>query len=257
MLNALFIFSAFSCGVNGLYTASRLLHALASVRNAWPSQLYWLKARLERTTSKGVPLASIFACWLFGFLGYLGTSPAPAVILGRLESLSIASMMIVYMAIGVTFLYFKTRTVEAEPIDPVVLDSDSGLILNRAAANYPYRSHLQWARSAFAAGACFLFLIFSGWESLLSPFQGADFVASYISIPIFLLLISLYHIKDERTWNPFKWTRRATMNVQGPMETTQTNPLLRRGRLHRANVQRFWTKENARTVREFIWVWLK
>jgi len=257
VLNAFWIFSAFSCGVNGLYTASRLLHALASVRNAWPTRLYWLKARLERTTSKGVPLAAVFTSWLFGFLGFLGAQPQPAQVLGRLAILSSASMMIVYMFIGISFLFFKTCTVEAEPNDPVVMDSDDGPLLNRAAANYPYRSHLQWFRSAFAAFSCFLFLFFNGWKAILSPFNAADFVASYIAIPIFCLLVVLYHVKDERTWNPFRWTRRATMNVSGPMETTQTDPLKRRGRLHRQNLKRFWSYENLVVFRDFIWVWMK
>lgn len=259
LLNAFWIFSAFSCGVNGLYTASRLLHAMASVRNAWPSCLYWLKARLERTTSKGVPLAAVVTSWLFGFLGYLGSQPQPSKILGRLANLSSASMMIVYMCIGICFLFFKTCTVEAEPNDPVVMDSsdDNGILLNRAASNYPYRSHLQWARAAFAAVSCFLFLFFNGFRTLLSPFKPADFVASYIAIPVFMLLVALYHVKDERTCNPLKWTRRVTMNVSGPMQTAQTDALKRRGRLHRKNQQRLWAIENIAAFKEFVWVWVK
>ena len=49
-MNAFFIFSATSTGINGLYEASRLLHALASIPDAWPR---WpvgmtLRERLER-----------------------------------------------------------------------------------------------------------------------------------------------------------------------------------------------------------------
>ena len=257
IINAFFIFSAFSCGVNGLYTASRLLHALASVRNAWPTRLYWLKNRLERTTSKGVPLAAVFTSWLFAFLGFLGANPQPSIILGRLAVLSSASMMIVFLCISISFLFFMTCTVEAEPNDPVGMEGDNGPLLNRAAANYPYRSHLQWARAAFAGFACFLLLMFNGYKSLMSPFVLDDFVASYVAIPIFGLLVVLYHVKDERTWNVFRFTRRATMNVAGPMETTQTDPLKRRGRLHRKNLQRFWARDNLLAFREFIWVWMK
>jgi amino acid transporter len=257
LINAFFIFSAFSCGVNGLYTASRLLHALASVRNAWPTRLYWLKSRLERTTSKGVPLAAVVTSWLFGFLGFLGANPQPSKILGRLAILSSACMMVVFMFVSIAFLFYISCTVEAEPNDPVSMDGDQGPLLNRAAANYPYRSHLQWARAAFAGFACFLILFFNGFKSLLSPFDAEDFVASYVAIPIFCLLATLYHIKDERTYNPFRFTRRATMNISGPMETMQTDPLKRRGRLHRANMQRFWVHENLIVLKDFIWVWLK
>jgi amino acid permease len=78
--NAFYIFSAFSCGVNGLYIASRLLHALASIRNVWPSTGWGanIKARLERTSSKGVPVNAVFVSWLFGLLGFLAVKPSPA-----------------------------------------------------------------------------------------------------------------------------------------------------------------------------------
>jgi amino acid transporter len=36
LVNAFFIFSAFSVAINALYISSRLLHALANIRNIWP-----------------------------------------------------------------------------------------------------------------------------------------------------------------------------------------------------------------------------
>ncbi len=78
--NAFYIFSAFSTGVNGLYIASRLLHALASIRNVWPATGWGsrLKMRLEKTSSKGVPVNAVFVSWLFGLLGFLAVKPYPA-----------------------------------------------------------------------------------------------------------------------------------------------------------------------------------
>jgi len=77
--NAFYIFSAFSCGVNGIYIASRLLHALASVRNVWPATGWGneIKVRLEKTSSKGVPINAVFVSWLFGLLGFLAVKPLP------------------------------------------------------------------------------------------------------------------------------------------------------------------------------------
>lgn len=79
-LNAFFIFSAFSTGINSLYISSRLLHALANIQNVWP-RIKWvnsIRTRLERTTSKGVPATAIFVSWLFGLLGFLASKPFPA-----------------------------------------------------------------------------------------------------------------------------------------------------------------------------------
>ena len=74
-LNAFFIFSATSAGLNALYLSSRLLHALAKKPEVWPS---WyiaqsLRRRLERTSDSGVPRAAVLASWLFGWLGMLAT----------------------------------------------------------------------------------------------------------------------------------------------------------------------------------------
>lgn len=203
-------------------------------------------------------MAAVFASWLFGFLGFLGGRPQPAQTLGRLALLSSASMMVVYAAVSCAFLLFKIfRTVEAEPIDPVHMESDTGPVLNRAASNYPYRSHLQWARAAFAMVGCTMFLLFNGYKSMLHPLSIKDFVASYVCIPIFIVIVMAYHVKDEREWRFWRWTRRATMEVQNPMETSEKDPLLRRGRLHRKNLTHFWAKENLRQFGDFIWVWLK
>lgn len=78
--NAFFIFSAFSTGVNGLYISSRLLHALATIRNVWPATGWGnkIKQRLEKTNSKGVPVNAVLLSWLFAFLGFLAVKPEPA-----------------------------------------------------------------------------------------------------------------------------------------------------------------------------------
>ena len=127
--NGFFIFSAASAGINALYVASRLLHALASVPDAWPqwSVTWTLRKRLQRTYN-GVPLAAVFASWLFGLLGFLTVKPAAAQVslhsprhpyncklliekccdqlLGRIVTNSIASALIVYGMTCVTFLRF-------------------------------------------------------------------------------------------------------------------------------------------------------
>ena len=71
-MNAFFILSATSAGINALFLSSRLLHALASIPVAWPR---WpvattLRGKLERTVH-GVPIAAVFSSWLFGLLGFL------------------------------------------------------------------------------------------------------------------------------------------------------------------------------------------
>jgi amino acid transporter len=81
LLNGFFIFSAFATGANSLYAASRILHAIASLHDAWP-RWEWVEAirsRLERTRV-GVPMNAVLLSWLVGLLAFLSTGDGPAVV---------------------------------------------------------------------------------------------------------------------------------------------------------------------------------
>jgi yeast amino acid transporter len=75
LLNGFFIFSACSTGANALYSASRTLHALASIPDAWPqfTPFEAFRSRLERTRL-GVPMNAVFFSWLVGFLAFLSVN---------------------------------------------------------------------------------------------------------------------------------------------------------------------------------------
>jgi amino acid transporter len=74
-INDFIIFSAATAGANGIYNASRTLHALASIPDAWPDwrPIQALRRRLERT-SYGVPHGSVIMSWMFGLLGFLANN---------------------------------------------------------------------------------------------------------------------------------------------------------------------------------------
>jgi yeast amino acid transporter len=72
--NGVFIFSATTSGMNCLYNASRILHALASIPEAWPLWAQGWRKRLERTNSYGVPVATVAASWMFGLLAFLAVT---------------------------------------------------------------------------------------------------------------------------------------------------------------------------------------
>lgn len=77
--NGIFIFSATTSGISSLYISSRVLHALASVPEAWPAWGFAESFRLKlRRTIHGVPLAAVFVSWCFGCLAFLSSKPSPA-----------------------------------------------------------------------------------------------------------------------------------------------------------------------------------
>src|SRR5213595_803659 len=130
--------------------------------------------------------------------------------------------------------------------------TNEGTFLNRNASDYPYKSHLQWLRAAYGLSGCLLLMLFNGWRSFLPPFSHADFISSYLSIPIFIVLVAGYHVKDEHKWNPLRWTRRVTMDIQNPLSTREKNINLRKGQLHRANKETLLCWENFVRVIKFI-----
>ncbi|CAG8975003.1 hypothetical protein HYALB_00012135 [Hymenoscyphus albidus] len=169
-----------------------LLHALASVRNVWPNtgRGARVKGWLERTSAKGVPINAVLISWLFGFLGFLAVRPFPAK--WQLLAVDIVDSGPPRYLFNKLDAYCFHRTTKGFATEPVVVQRNG---------QDPYRSHFQGLRSVYALLRCCLFIIFNGWRSFLNPFSTADFLAAYMSIPIFVIIVTLYHMKDEaETW---------------------------------------------------------
>ncbi|KAN0072293.1 Amino acid permease domain containing protein [Elaphomyces granulatus] len=256
-LNAFFIFSATSAGINALYLASRLLHALASIPEAWPrwTVIMTLRGKLERTVY-GVPIAAVFTCWLFGLLGFLSVKPSSTVILGRIATNSAVSTLIVYCLNCAAYLRFYKCVNRAASGNDQGIDENQNLrAYNREDDSYPYKSHGQYLRAWYGMCGCFLIVFFNGWSSCVSPMSIDDFFASYINIPIFIVIFLAYRVKLEG-FNPLNWTRRANEDLHNPLSVSQMNPSPRRGRLY-LDKNFFFSRENAKRVFKWLWVWLK
>ncbi|KAN0082315.1 Amino acid permease domain containing protein [Elaphomyces granulatus] len=258
-LNAFFIFSSTSAGINALYLASRLLHALASIPGAWPrwTVAMTLRGKLEQTVY-GVPVAAVFASWLFGLLGFLSVNPSSAEILGRIATNAVVSTLIVNCLICGAYLQFYKCVNRAARGDDERIDPDQDLRAYDRDDDrfYPYRSHGQYLRAWYGMCGSFLIVLFNGWSSFVSPMSNDDFLASYINIPIFIVLILAYRVKLEG-FNPLNWTRRAREDLHNPLSIAQRNPRLRRGRLRRANRDVLFSWENAERFIQWLWTWLK
>ena len=125
-------------------------------------------------------------------------------------------MLIVYICTSSSFLSFKRLTINGSPEEPVLISTPDGIFLNRNASDYPYKSHGQWLRAAYALLGCALLVIFNGWRSFLNPFSTPDFLAAYLAVPIFMGIVVAYHGKDEPEWRPWMWRLRRTLDVGNP-----------------------------------------
>ncbi len=83
-INDFIMFTATTAGANGLYNASRTLHALASIPEVWPrwGPIQAIRRRLERT-SYGVPHAAVLVSACFGMLGFVANNDSSQVVGGH------------------------------------------------------------------------------------------------------------------------------------------------------------------------------
>ncbi|KAF2274286.1 uncharacterized protein EI97DRAFT_435372 [Westerdykella ornata] len=252
LFNAFFIFSATTSGINSLYNSSRLLHALASIPEAWPLWAQNFRRRLERTTSRGVPLGTVTASWAVGLIAFLAVKPFPSLVLGRITNNAVVSELIAYAVICLSYIQFYHRIKAAA--EDHTLENRSAF--NRDDKQYPYRTHGQLFRAYYGFLFCLLLIVFNNWRACVSPFSTADFVSSYVGIPAFFALVAAYHVRSDG-WNPLKWRRNASMQIQRPPPKVVV-PGRRRGHLVYPNPKEpVWNEENLRALVAFIWGWMK
>jgi amino acid transporter len=178
VFNGFFIFAATTSGINALYTSSRLLHALASIPEAWPLWFQNYRRRLERVTDAGVPLGTVCVSWCFGLMAFLAIKPFPSVILGRMTNNAVISELICYTMICLSYtqFYHKIKSAAGDH----TLENRSAF--NRDDKQYPYRTHGQLFRAWYGFFFCALLIIFNNWRAFVPPFSSPDFLASYIGV---------------------------------------------------------------------------
>ncbi|KAJ4094501.1 hypothetical protein NW760_012670 [Fusarium oxysporum] len=265
IVNDFIIFSATTAGANGLYNASRTLHALASIHEVWPNwgPVQALRRRLERT-NYGVPHAAVVLSACFGLMGFLACNPDSQKILGRMVRCCVVSMMITYGLVAASFIeFYKSVEGAAAGQTMEVVDIYNPLVrqlYDRSNPRYPYRSHGQCLRAYYAVLACSLFVIFNGWRTFISPVNIKDFFGCYIAILLMAMISTMYQIKFWG-WDPRKWRRRVSDNRLERPQPMTADSVPRRGQLtlvaagEMADGPR--RVENIRRFGRWLLVWLK
>ncbi|TGO57403.1 hypothetical protein BOTNAR_0202g00070 [Botryotinia narcissicola] len=222
--NAIFAFASFTCAINSMYVASRVLHTLALQDQAGPEFI----ARRLRQTRSGVPIRAVLATAamaLVAFMGRTGTTAIPIDATNdRLED---------------TKLYGNASERQAAHYD-------------RDHPRYPYKSHGQWLKGFYGMAACIILVTFNGVSAFLErPFDVRRFVASYVSIPVFILLIIGYKINKHglkiRNWGPER--------SNDLRNTIQAASEKRKGRLEFPDEG--ISMENFKTWAHWMWVWTR
>ncbi|KYK60926.1 amino-acid permease inda1 [Drechmeria coniospora] len=161
IINAAILTSAWSAGNSFLYSGSRVLYSMSLTGQA--------PACFAATNRNGVPYLAVLFTWSIGLLAYLNVSNTGAVVFNWFVSISTTSGFIAWIAVMVTYLRFR-RAME----------------FNRLLDALPYRTALQPYATYAAVVVVLLLTLTNGFHTFMPSFAVKDFVASYVTLPIFL-----------------------------------------------------------------------
>lgn len=154
---------------SSIYLASRALFQ-------WSADGYGPKI-FTKVTERGVPWLAIHFCHLFGFLSILSYSAGSSVAYAYIVNVTGVAAFIVWTAICVTHLRFRTFWLQAGRL---VTD------LPYVAMFYPYGNY-------FTIFIGILLTLVQGW-GCFKPFDYKSFIDAYILIPAFFICWAIYDL---------------------------------------------------------------
>ncbi|KZZ98935.1 amino-acid permease inda1 [Moelleriella libera RCEF 2490] len=162
IINAAILTSAWSAGNSFLYSGSRILYSMAL--NGQAPKVF------RATNRNGVPYLAVLATWAIALLAYLNVSNSGATVFTWFTNISTISGFIAWIVVLITYLRFR-----------------HAMIYNNLMQALPYRTPLQPYAAYAALFIISLLTITNGFQTFM-PFNAQDFVAAYITLPIFVLL---------------------------------------------------------------------
>ncbi|KAH8651042.1 proline-specific permease [Xylariales sp. PMI_506] len=164
VINFAILTSAWSAGNAFLYSGSRVLFSMSLTGQA--------PKIFSRTTPKGVPYVAVLATWSFGLLAYLNVSNSGSVVFNWFSNISTISGFIAWIVVLLTYLRFRSAM------------QCQGLL-----STLPFRTPLQPYGSYYALFIISLLTLTNGFAVFFpSAWNVSDFLAAYITLPIFLVL---------------------------------------------------------------------
>ncbi|OAA47119.1 amino-acid permease inda1 [Metarhizium rileyi] len=162
IINAAVLTSAWSAGNSFLYSGSRVLYSMALNGQA---------PKLFRTTNRnGVPWVAVLATWSIGLLAYLNVSNSGSEVFLWFTNISTISGFIAWIIVMITYLRFR-----------------HAMTYNNLLQSLPYRTPLQPYVTYVTVAIITILTITNGFQTFM-PFKPKDFVAAYITLPIFFIL---------------------------------------------------------------------
>ncbi|KAM0756095.1 hypothetical protein T439DRAFT_341488 [Meredithblackwellia eburnea MCA 4105] len=167
IMNAVILISTFSAASSYLYAASRTVYGLSQDSQA-PRFMGW-------TTKRGLPYVAVLVTASFGLLAFMNVSSSGGTVFNYLYTISAISCLLAWISILISYIRFRAAC-SLQGVDR---------------SDFPYQAPMQPYLTYFGLIMIILIVLCNGFELFLSanaPFDYSTFIASYIAIPIFLML---------------------------------------------------------------------
>jgi amino acid transporter len=164
IINAVILTSAWSAGNSFLYSASRVLYSMAI--NGQAPKWFALTNRL------GVPYVAVLFTWLFALLAFLNVNNSGATVFNWFVNISTISGFLAWIIIMITYLRFR-----------------KAILFNNLWGELPYTTPFQPYATYAALFVISILTITNGFQIFIGDnWNVSDFIAAYITLPIFLAL---------------------------------------------------------------------
>jgi yeast amino acid transporter len=184
VINAAILTSAWSAGNAFLYSGSRVLYSMSL--NGQAPKFF------SKTTKRGVPWTAVLFTWAFGCLAFLNASNSGATVFTWFSNISTISGFIAWIVAMITYLRFRKAMSVKGMLDAL-----------------PYRTPLQPYATYVVLVIVVLLTLTNGFQVFFpANWSVSNFLAAYITIPIFLVLYlghkawrSTQYVMKECSWN--------------------------------------------------------
>lgn len=164
IINAAVLTSAWSAGNAFLYSGTRILYSLALAGQA--------PKIFTKTGKLGVPYAAVLATWGVGLLAFLSVSETSAVAFNWFVNISTISGLIAWVVCIITYLRFR-----------------KAMEFRNLLHTLPYKTALQPYATYFTLVVLVILTLTNGFSVFFpSNWNVGDFLAAYITLPIFIVL---------------------------------------------------------------------
>ncbi|KAF1951902.1 amino-acid permease inda1 [Byssothecium circinans] len=175
-INAAILTSAWSAGNAFLFSGSRVLYGMALSGDA--------PKIFGKTNRKGVPYMAVLATWAIGLLAYLNVSNTGAQVFTWFSNISTISGFIAWIVCMITFIRFRQALVFNNLLDTLPFKT-------------PFQPYFVW----FTLPLVSILTLTNGFQVFFPKnWSAANFLAAYITIPIFLVLYLGHKLWFKTSW---------------------------------------------------------